>query len=227
MAIGDGGPMVVELAGPAGVGKSALADAMLARRPGTRASIWHQPRRRIAWSVPDMAAAGLTLARAGGRRRTGEPVKQMLRFAALDRWLDGPTAAASGLIVLDEGPVFALAWLLVFVPAELRTARFAAWWREMSRRAARRLRLVVMLDAPDDILAGRIRGRDKPHTVKASSDEEMGRFAAAFRAAFDEVVSALATPDGPLVLHMCAGHTASTELADRVLDAMEQSAVVH
>jgi len=187
--------VIVELVGPAGAGKTTLAQGVSAVDATVRSglSLWGLPRRRLLRSaialVPTMLGAGLNRS----PLRAGE-IAQMIRLGAL-RQIVEEESSRHRVIILDEGPVFALSWLDMFfakngdhVPAAWRHGVIADW--------AKLLDVVVFIDASDSTLANRIRTRDKPHMVKALSDDEIFGFSAGFRRAFDRAIEELAHAGG-------------------------------
>jgi thymidylate kinase len=182
--------VVVELVGPAGAGKTTLAHGVSAADATVRSglSLWGLPRRRLLRSalalVPTIIGAGINRT----PLRAGE-VAQMIRLGAL-RSVVEDEASQHRVIILDEGPVFALSWLEVFfsrngdrVPASWRRRVIAEW--------ATLLDVVVFIDASDITLASRIRTREKDHMVKDLPDEEIFGFSAGFRRAFERAVGEL------------------------------------
>jgi hypothetical protein len=159
---------------------------------------------------------------AASRRRPlrGAAVSQMIRLAALRHALDRAVAAGGRLIVLDEGPVFALTWFDVF------HSRDDAAWRQWRRRAieewAGRLHVVARLDAEDRVLAQRIRTRAKPHPVKQSPDGEIFRFLARFRRAFDRVIAELTDAGAVRVISLDPPFDPPDRHAVRLLDALQE-----
>src|SRR5712691_9626058 len=153
-------PIVVELVGPAGVGKSAIAERLLARHDVVRASVWNLPQ------LLRLCVVTRSLPR--------EELKQIVRLNALRLFVRRRVAGAR-VVVLDEGPVFALSWLRVFGHPRLQNGRAEPWWRATYAVWAVLLDRLVLLDAPEPVLTSRIRGRDKPADVfRAMSDEEIG-----------------------------------------------------
>ena len=152
--------VVVELVGPAGAGKTTLARGVTAADSTVRSglSLWGLPRHRL---VRSAVALLPTILGASIRRtplRAGE-LAQMIRLGALRHEVEDE-AARHRVIILDEGPVFALSWLEVFfsrngdrVPASWRRRVVAEW--------ATLLDVVVFIDACDITLANRIRTREK------------------------------------------------------------------
>jgi thymidylate kinase len=209
-----GRAVIVELVGPAGAGKTTLAQGVSRTDATVRAglSLWGLPRPKLIASLIALLPTIISAALAGGRSRLrwGE-MAQMIRLGALRRVVR-QEAKKHRIILLDEGPVFALSWLEVFfkrngdrVPAAWRRRAVAEWGLLLD--------VVVFLDASDLTLAHRIRTREKPHMVKDRSDAEISGFSAGFRKAFDRAIAELAR----------AGHVVVDALnTDR--DPMEQSA---
>jgi len=169
--------VVVELVGAAGAGKTALAKDVTAADATVRSglSLWGLPRRRLFRSA--MALLPTILGASFNRTplRAGE-MAQMIRLGAL-RSVVEDEASRHRVIILDEGPVFALSWLDVFfarngdrVPASWRRRVIAEW--------ATLLDVVVFIDASDIILANR--------------DSEVFGFTAGFRRAFERAIGELA-----------------------------------
>jgi len=210
--------MVAELVGAAGTGKSTLS-LRLARRPGVmRASVWKLPR---GWwvfnavrSLPSLLALCLR-----AQALPWADMGYMIRLRTLHHLVRSRrTRASAPLVILDEGPVFALAWLRLFGHERAAGQTMTRWRRAVIRDWAATVDVVVLLDAPDAVLAGRIRTRDQPHRIKAGSDSEIGRFATAYREAFGEVIAALTAANGVRVVRLGS----DGEAVDRTVDRLEQ-----
>lgn len=197
--------MVAELVGPAGAGKSTLA-ANVHRADSNvlvGLSIWGLPRRRL---VSGALALVPTVVGAAVRRRRlrWREIAQMIRLDALRRVLRRAkkTSTRGGTtILLDEGPVFAMSWLDLAIAQ--RGGKVPEKWRRRAlARWARLLDTVILVDAPDTKLAGRIRTRAKRHRMAKGSDVAIQRFANGFRNAFARVINDLARIDEsrPLVV---------------------------
>jgi len=110
------------------------------------------------------------------------------------------------VILLDEGPVFALSWLDVFF-ARNGDRVPASWRRRVITQWASLLDVVVFIDAADITLANRIRTREKPHMVKGLSDDEIFGFSAGFRRAFERTIGELSQA-GPVAIDTLSTDTA-------------------
>ena len=184
-----GRAVVVELVGPAGAGKTTLAQGVSKQDTSVRAglSLWGLPRPQLFESAIALTPTIVGAALRGGRTRLkwGE-MAQMIRLGALRRVVRRE-AEKHRVILLDEGPVFALSWLDVFFARN--GDRVAGWRRRAVADWASLLDVVVFIDASDSTLAQRIRTREKEHMVKDRPDHEIYGFSAGFRKAFDRVVA--------------------------------------
>lgn len=190
--------MVVELVGPAGAGKSTLAQNVHRADSNVHVglSIWGLPRRRLVSGaialVPTVIVAAVRK-----RRLRWREIAQMIRLDALRRTLRRAKKAGKRggtTILLDEGPVFAISSLDLAIAQ--RGGKVPDKWRRRAiARWARLLDTVILIDAPDTKLADRIRTRAKQHRMAKRSDVAIQRFAKGFRNAFARVIGDLARID--------------------------------
>lgn len=210
------GTRVIELVGPAGAGKSTLSRELAGQGRVQVGTMWEA---RPGSLVLDSLASVPTLARMSLRARVfaWEEFKYVVRARHLRRRLR--RAPPGTVLVLDEGPVFVLAWLLTTGRPRFDEGELHAWWRRMVVEWVGDLDLVVRLDAADEVLMDRIRSRVKPHQVKEASDAQMLAFLARFRCAFDRVLEEAAAVVRPTVLR-CDGGRERGWLAGRVMAAL-------
>ena len=216
-------PFVAEVAGPAGAGKSTLARVLGGLGAGVRTGVG-------VWGLPlPLLAAGAAsslprLARA--RRQLGwDGAGLVVRLCALHRLLGRAEVGGDEAVLLDEGAVFALAKLGAAGSNRATgeadggaTGESGAWAFRLLAGWAARLDAVVWLDAPDAVLAERIRRRDKPHRMKESSDAEVYEFLARYRAAYGRVLSELTRRQGLRVLRLSTERESAEGVAGRVLE---------
>ena len=217
---------VVELAGPAGVGKSTVTSLLMARPHTVRASIWALPRSLYAASAARTTPALAALVGAA-RWVPWEEMKQLIRVDALNlhlRRLPQGGEDDKTVVVLDEGPVFAFAWLRVLGHPCFRDGRRDAWWRRVLARWASRLDAIVLLDGGDSLLVDRLRSRAKEHPYKNRPDEELYEFAAAYRREFAWVISGLTAHGGPKVVWLESNGAPPEDVAERVLATCGETA---
>ncbi len=219
---GGAHPLIVELVGPAGAGKSAVAQRLIARRDVVRASLWNLPwallLESVLRSVPSLVRFCVAT-----RSVPREELKQIFRLNALRLFVRRRVADAS-IVVLDEGPVFALGWLEVFGHPRLQDGSAEPWWRHTYAVWAGVLDRVVLLDAPLPVLTSRIRQRYKPADVfRHMTDGDIRDFTGRYRAAFARVLSGLARAGGPVPVTLATTETTPDRLGDAVLALLVES----
>jgi AAA domain len=200
----DGLPLVVEVVGPAGAGKSTVSGMLV--RGGEQIVLSDPP---FVWSLADFPfffRYGLplvpTLLRLyfgqDGRRPTRREVADMLILNGWHRVVRARIARGVRVVVLDQGPVFYLTTLQEFGSESLRSHNTDGWWKTMYTQWAAALDMVVYLDASDACLADRIRSRKTWHMVKDKPTPEISDFLASYRAAYEKVLSRLTGSNGML-----------------------------
>ncbi|HZD80515.1 MAG TPA: hypothetical protein VE646_10820 [Actinomycetota bacterium] len=211
-------PVLVELMGPATAGKTSLARALRSREGRVAAGV--RVPRRIWFPRLVLRLAGLVpiwlRARPRGRWFTWNEMKSI---AFLDSWLRAVqrgTWSASPLVVLDHGPIYRLARLREFGPPLARSERFGRWWRTMLDGWAHALDLIVSLDAPDEVLLGRVERRGHWYLSSEPSVEQQRAFLERYRRAFAEVLE-MAGDAAPALLPVRSDQRAPEQIAQQVL----------
>ena len=209
-------PLRVELVGPAGAGKSTLSTSLLRQLYGAPGTIWGQPVLPLllngAQLVPTFTSLWLH-----SRSPLWHETRHMVRLRTLQRALRQAAGHSDQVLLFDEGPVFALAWLRGFGHEAMRQPPSAEWWQTALREWAAVMDAVIVLDAPDQLLAARIRSRARAHEVKELPDPEIARWMARFRQALEWVLAEMARHDGPRVVRLSSQEEPAGWIAERVL----------
>lgn len=180
-------PRIIELIGPAGVGKSAVAEE-LGRMPDVLCtSIWRVPVSELAWATACTIPWAARLMRHAGATLSRE-LRHVARLRALLNFLDRDELSAYRYVVLDEGPIYALAWLRVVGHSVFQDGRTDSWRHYISGLWAATLDEVVRLDAPEVVLAQRLRSRAKHHVMSQASDRSITAFNMRYRTAFNAAI---------------------------------------
>lgn len=214
-------PRLVELAGPAGAGKSSVCSALRRRYRATQGTIWGQPVLPLlgngAQLMPTLAGFWLQ-----ARSLLWDESRHMVRLRTLHRELGQRGESGGQVMIFDEGPIFALAWLRGFGHVSLRSDVADSWWHATLRQWAGTVDVVVVLDAPDALLAQRIRNRPEWHEVKHASDAEISAWMGRFRIALDWVLAGLTREGGPAIIRIPTALDDPERLAGQVMQALRR-----
>jgi GTPase SAR1 family protein len=214
-----GRPLRVELVGPAGSGKSTLSTSLVRQLQGAPAEIWGLPVLPLllngARLIPTFTGLWLH-----SRSPLWNETRHMVRLRTLQRALRRPAPPNAAVLIFDEGPVFALAWLRGFGHEALRQQPSVEWWGTALREWASVIDAVVVLDAPDHLLAARIRARAHPHEVKEFPDPEITSWMARFRQALEWVLTEMARHGGPAVVRLSSQDEPVDRIAERVVQQL-------
>ena len=198
----SGRKLVIELVGPAGAGKTTLLRALGASDESIRAGVRVDRRRDLPLVLRHSPEAGGVLLAALGRdvRAGWSAAVHLLRLNVLLSIASRPDHGATRAVILDEGPTFILTRLAAFPDRQIAEAAFESAWERGLRRTSEVLDAIVWLDAPDTVLAQRIREREKAHRIKRASDSELRHFLDHYRATYSHVVDRIAAAGPTRVL---------------------------
>ena len=214
-------PLIVEVMGPAAAGKTSVVRALSASDPRITPGI---PVPRWRW-FPHLIGRLVPLIPVWMTRYPGDrwfTWNEMKSVAFLNAWLGSIDRSGHGprITVLDHGPVYRLARLREFGPTIARSERFERWRRALLDTWLNLIDLVVVLDAPDEVLLRRVDARGHWWLSADRTQEEKRDFYTRYREAFEE---ALATPveDPPRVLRVRSDEADPERIADRILATLE------
>jgi broad-specificity NMP kinase len=219
-------PRLVELAGPAGVGKSTVVQALRDCTAAAPATIWGLP-------VAPLLGNGVQLlpTLAGfwweSRSLLWDESRHMVRLSTLYRRIHDADSAAAPMLIFDEGPVFALAWLRGFGHESLRGDSSSHWWNRTLCQWAGAVDVVVVLDASDAHLAERIKSRPTWHEVKEASVPDIAIWMARFRTALEWVLAGLTAHGGPNVVRISTDRYRPEHVVDQVRSVLCHAAYDH
>lgn len=218
---------LVEIIGPAGVGKTSLYTALGQYPEQIRLSNFPDVHKLS--DAPFFVRYGLqffpSLARYSRRESRQFSRREFAWMSILIGWphiLQGQLKESPHVIVLDQGPVYLLAEMKEFGPAYIQAARAEEFWQNLYGRWARTLDLIVWLDAENGCLLERIRGREQDHIVKNEADSKMIEFLECYRRIFDSTVSALRTANpGIKVIRFDTGRLKTEQILEALLKELD------
>lgn len=206
--------MVIELAGPAGGGKTSVLAALRRRVPDMQA-LPRIDRASYVRDCPRLMSTFLGMHWPPHMPRRKE-MKRMLYLTTLHRRV---AARSHPALAFDEGPVYMLTRLLAVGDAPMTNPAFLRWWRHTLRQWAATLQLIVVLDAENECLVERIRRRPGPPPIPDLDDRALFPFLSRYRAGFARVIGELTRDGGPAVLRLDSGRVNVETLAERVQEA--------
>lgn len=214
----------VEILGIAGSGKSTLA-SLLARGPGFEMAGFIHARRpahllQIVRGIPRLLpilARGLT----SSPRISWPECKLLVYVSRWGRVLSRQAPPAGTTLVFDQGPLYAIVRLQAEAKPFTARRAFAAWREKALERWANELDGVVWLDAPDDVLWGRINERPQGHKQKGDEAEAGHRFIARYRRTFEDVIRRVEELGGPQVIRFDTSVASATQIAEKVKPLLE------
>lgn len=185
---------MAEIIGPAGAGKTTLTQ-LLRNRNNVRVglSVWKLP----LWLLSVSALSSLPDLITFCRRRehlSWDDLKLVIQHNALLRLISREGAKGYRALLMDEGNVFALAKLRAFGSDVVENEGGSL--HNLVNKVVPALDAVIWLDAPDRVLAQRIRERNKAHRMKDKSDAEIKEHLSLYRSSFEGVVDDLRKRNG-------------------------------
>jgi deoxyadenosine/deoxycytidine kinase len=213
---------IVEIAGPAGAGKTTLCQALCQCKKSFRLANFPDVRKISAapffiWNSLQISPALLNLSRHNDRKLTR---REFAWLTILNGWSSilRKESKNNQTIILDQGPVYLLTETKQFGPEYLREPQAKKLWQNLYSRWANTLDMIVWLDAPDTDLLKRIRGRDKGHVVKNETDQTTIEFLARYRNAYEQTIYNLEINHlGLKILRFDTSQTSPEEIACRLL----------
>jgi thymidylate kinase len=224
ITVPKGAQLIVELVGPAGAGKTTLANVLLQR--SKRIQLGTPPNIRKIEHFPFFAKNTLLLVPTflhlyqnhNGRRLTRQEITWLITLNGWQHRLGRQVPGTGTIVILDQGPVFMLAKLIGFGPETLKSQAVRQWLEKIYLQWAGTLDMVVCLDTPDAILLQRIRARETWHGFKNLSESEAVEILARFRQAHTKVLSELmAGESGPGLLCFDTAKKSQDEIAENLL----------
>ena len=212
---------LIEIAGPAGCGKTTLVEALAARisfRSGVTS---------CGPSCLPLALRLLPLLPSGyvwDEFKHGRIPRDTLRsLVYVEAWLleqSRRDRADTDAVLFDHGPFFRLATIREFGPGG--GAGIRRWWESMRDSWSETMTLVVWLDASDDVLLERIRSRDRDHACKQMGNDEARAWLGRYRDGFDSALAVLEQRRPADIARFDTSSRTPDEIAESLCELIEE-----
>ncbi len=217
-------PSTIEIVGVAGSGKSTLARVLRSEYSCEIADSLHT-RLPAHWPYVLHGLPGLApLVVASVRDRpllSWDELKFVLYAAEWHRYLhDERDGRPSGTVVLDQGPVFALACLEWGRKPVTQSSRYEAWQRRMVERWSLELDAIVLLDASDETLLTRIDDREQKHDVKGVHRAQGLELVERHRRAYGQVLAQIEELGRPRLLRYDTATMPAAAIAAEIAETL-------
>lgn len=211
-------PIVVELVGAWGAGKSSLVKALAGRDQSVRAAppVWALPRRLLAIGGLQVLGTVLSLLRTGPRMPWKE-TRQLMRLRALYHHLELLRRNDCRVVVVEDGPALILSWLRAAAHRSSANGNTPRWWRSVVQRWAETVDIVVFLDAPQRVLTQRVLARAQDNPFKDRPESELSAELERSRGSYVHVISDLRTHAGPTLLSFRTDQRSIDDITDELL----------
>jgi thymidylate kinase len=214
-------PLIIELVGLAGSGKTTLSRALSRLSEKFQLGVEIELRKLkhipvFVRNTPSLLPIILYRSRYS-RGFTWEEIKYLVYLNGWPYVLGQQAAQGGSAILLDHGPIFKLATLNAFGPEHLKTESIEAWWNKMLKQWASTVDIVIWLDAPDSVLEQRINSRNQRHAVKGKTETEVLQFLARYRISYEEILAKLVSDRGPALFRFDTSQTTLEQVVDEVL----------
>jgi hypothetical protein len=153
--------------------------------------------------------------------RFPEEVKYMSYLATFIPHLQKQASGDDAIPILDPGSVFWLFAVCDLHPRISETRAFAAWHRKMIAQWSAALRLLIHLDAPNDILFQRIHARGEFHPWVHDSEISFCNSCDRYRGGLSRVISSILKHRQLPVLRFSTDAVTPSAVADAILSVME------
>lgn len=207
---------VAEVVGPPGAGKSTLLAGLAAADPRLRTISRYRGARHIPSYVYSAAAVGRVVPGVLGRRDLRQQARWMTRLEASAGILETTCAGVDGPVLFDQGPAYTLARLAGAARPVSDGPRYQRWRARKVEQWAAIFSVVVVLDAPDDLLLQRVVEREKAHPIELLGARAARAELARQRQGLDVTLRELADAGGPPIVRVDTGSASVPDLVDRV-----------
>jgi len=185
-------PLIIELIGPAGVGKTTILKSLCDKDRQITTGIHVGKIMFVIFliinSILLMPAYIFQL-----KRNRWFGWKEIRAMVYLKAWyfIIHHQIGKNKVVIMDHGPIFRLAFLDEFGPDFDHNSYYMKWWNNVLDAWNSTLDVIIWLDAPNDILLKRIQSRNRWHEIKEESTDTVYEYLNRYRKSCKKIISKL------------------------------------
>lgn len=216
-------PYLVEITGVAGAGKSTLTRTLCNGASDFQRAAFIHTRRpshlaNVVRSIPRLLP--ILIANVTRKPRLSWPDFKLLVYVTeWSRFLGRQAGYRRGVVLLDQGPMYALVRLKMQRRGVGSSRSFLSWWDEMFAVWTKTLSAIVWLDAADGVLQTRIQERTQAHTMQGEPEEVGRQFISLYRTEFEACLRGIDEVEGPKLLRFDTSDMTADLLAAEIREA--------
>lgn len=225
----NGHPMLLELVGVAGSGKSTLRNMLKELNPQI-GRVAPPPKREYIFPVLKIYFKWFPLYLLRYSKTRWFNSKEIKIICYLECWLPYLTRCAvedDMVVVLDPGSVFWLTAINKFGPELTRDPKFQVWWESMRIKWMNAVDVFIWLDAPTELLIQRVKEREEWHESKLMDHNEIAESFNTYRKGYSELVDQISKKRKKHILHFQTDQTSAAVIFEQVKDLLEEGLIIN
>jgi thymidylate kinase len=213
-------PIILEIVGLAGTGKSTILSSLTQRNKEIQAGYCFKKILYLPCFINIIPLLFWTFLcrHRYSRQLTWQTIKVMVFLSTLHYVAKRQSSNNHAIIMLDQGPVYMLTWLHMFVLENVKNQRLKRWWENYLNKWASTLDIIIRLEAPDKILIERVYDRNKWHMIKEKTEQDVHDFLARYRRSYEHIISRLTLNGGPRMFSFNTNHDSINHVVNKILN---------